>query len=105
MNQTERERKCKQWIEKPLTIERAKEIIDRLAAHDDEATNVALIELLCGLSQNHGDGKFSPDEHDPREVAYQAMLHVFTYTMNFNNAVADFLTEELNCAEGDKSAA
>jgi hypothetical protein len=86
----------RQWINLPVTTERACQLVDLLTRHDDGEVTDALVELICGLMPN----TLSDDKHtlDERFLAGSvALMHAFTETHRAENELGAYVVQ-LKCA-------
>jgi hypothetical protein len=85
----------RQWINLPVTTERACQLVDLLTRHDDGEVTDALIELICGLTPN----MLEDDKHalDKRFLAgLTALMHAFTETHRAENELGAYVVH-LKC--------
>ncbi len=76
-------KRCKRMKTRPITPERAKELVDIIVC-DDFEINEALIELIAGVVDLDGDMARA-------DSALNALLHAFTHTATSYNALCDLI--------------
>jgi hypothetical protein len=87
----------RQWINLPVTTERACQLVDLLTRHDDGEAIDALIELICGVMPN----PLSDDKQDVDErflAGSIALRHAFTETHRAENELGAYVVR-LKCGQ------
>jgi hypothetical protein len=86
----------RQWINLPVSTERACQLVDLLTRRIDSEATDALIELICGLMPNPlADDKQNLDERFLSGSV--ALMHAFTDTHRAENELGAYVVQ-LNCA-------
>jgi hypothetical protein len=85
----------RQWINLPVSKERACQLVDLLTRRNDAEVTDALIELICGLMPNTlADDKHALDERSLAGTV--ALMHAFTETHRAENELGAYVVH-LKC--------
>jgi hypothetical protein len=82
----------KHWKFRPVTPERAVELVRRITFARDDSINEAVIELVGGIATKLEDVNVY-------YAALMAMQEAFKFTEKRNNAFGEYVTEELGIAD------
>ena len=87
------------WRGRPITEERAIELVDILTRPNSDIQSYALLELIASIERAFDPKATSEDQNEADMIADVVMRHAYMRTSHFHNSMTACLTNSVYCAD------